>query len=458
MNKLLTLLSLLAFAACNSIENSSGLATVSGKWKRDLPEKIYLYKLVNGGLTEIASSSIDGDSAFYFANKPSKGDFYYIGAGKPAINRYAFYLKPGDNLDFTVTEDSYILNGNNSPENREVAKWHDFIQPLEWKAVYINKNHSTYVDFFPLLENKLKELEKYPQNETNNQDFNQAFEEYKKYNMLDVAMHFLYTPRSVHPEGEDFPAYYRNLDIASLTQTTVITKYLPSGVDIIERIIFNNLKLANEKINNPIDAIMANIPKIVNDTLKGELVAKFASTKRTYTSLLEFKEQYGKYLVTDNQQKKMRDLEVALNVLENGSPAIDFKFADKDGKQVALSDFKGKLVYIDVWATWCGPCKQELPHLKKLEAEYHNNKNIVFLSVSTDASKDLQKWKDYLVKENLTGVQLFAGDNARDAIIRPYKIAGIPRFILIGKDAKIVSFDAPRPSSSEIRPLLKTHL
>jgi thiol-disulfide isomerase/thioredoxin len=459
MNRLVTFLTLLAFAACNSIQNSGDLTTVSGKWTRGLPEKIYLYKLVNGSLTEIASSSIYyEDSTFYFATKPSQGDFYYIGPGKLAANRYAFYLKPGDNLDFTVTEDSYTLNGNNSPENKEVTKWHDFIQPLEWKAIYFNKENSTYVDFFPLFENKLKELENYPKNVTGNKDFNYAFEEYKKFNLMDIAIHFIYTPRTAHPEGEDFPAYYRNMNIADLTKTTAIMKYSPSGIDNIEKVIFNNLRFENQKITNHIDAIMENISKVANDTLKGELVVKIAANKKTLPGFLDYKKQYGKYAVTKNQKIKMRELELALNDAKDGSPAIDFKFPDKDGKEIALSNFKGQLVYIDIWATWCGPCKQELPHLKKLETEYHNNKNIVFLSVSTDASKDRKKWEDYLVKEDLKGVQLFAGDDARDGIIKPYKVSGIPRFVLVGKDGNIISSDAPRPSSSEIRPLLKANL
>jgi thiol-disulfide isomerase/thioredoxin len=451
-------LTLLAFAACNNEQNNGGLATVSGKWNRNIPEKIYLYKLTDGSLTEIASSSIYENSTFYFANKPSTGDFYYIGPKESAANRYAFYLKPGDNLNFTVTEDSYILNGSNSPENREVAKWHDFIQPLEWKAVYFDKGNSTYEDFFPLFEDKLKELETYPKNATGNREFNRAFEEYKKFNLLDIAIHFVYTPRTAHPENEDFPDYYRNMNIADLTQTAAIMKYAPSGIEIVEKVIFNNLRLENQKIANPLDAIMENISKIANDTLKGELALKYASNKKTPAGLLDYKKLYGKYLVTENQKSKLREMELALYDSKDGSPAMDFKFADRNGQQVALSDFKGKLVYIDVWATWCGPCKQELPHLKKLEQEYHGNENIVFMSVSTDESSDHQKWKDYLVKEDLKGVQLFAGDDARDGIIRPYKVYGIPRFVLIGKDGTIISSDAPRPSSSEIEPLLKANL
>ncbi|MDR1897199.1 MAG: TlpA family protein disulfide reductase [Prevotellaceae bacterium] len=459
MNKLSALLVTLALVACKVDQNNENLTVASGKWERDKPEKIYLYKAINGELKEIASSSLSDDSVFCFALKPATGGFYHIGPGKFLHDRYTFYLKPGDRLNVTVNDTSYVLNGNNSAENRELTKWHDFVQPVEWKAVYFDKakSNSTYVDFFPLLEEKTKVLGDYPKNVTANEAFNSAFEEYRNFNFADLAIHYIYTPRSAHPEGEDFPEYYRKLDLAALSRTTAIMNY-PQGTDVLERIIFNNLRMENVAVTDPVEAIMNNIPNIVNDTLKGEFAAKFLSQKRTYAGLLDVEEKYGKYLVTDKQRNMVRERKLALNETKDGNPATDFKFPDKDGKPVALSDFKGKLVYIDIWATWCGPCKQELPHLKKLEAEYHGNNNIVFLSVSTDASKDYQKWKDFLAKEDLKGVQLFGGDDSRQGIIQPYKVSGIPRFVLVGKDGRIVAADAPRPSSSEIRALLKANL
>ena len=127
------------------------------------------------------------------------------------------------------------------------------------------------------------------------------------------------------------------------------------------------------------------------------------------------------------------------------------------GKEVALSDFKGKVVYIDIWATWCGPCKGEIPYMGKLEEEFKDNSNMVFMSVSIDAQKDQQKWKDMVKEKQMKGVQLFAGSRADD-IAKPYKVKGIPRFILVGKDGNLISSEAPRPSSAEIRPLLKKAL
>jgi len=453
---LLILLATLFLAACSD-SNHGELSVISGKWGREKVEKVYLHVLEKGELIELASSVISKDSTFYFALKPkNEGGFYFVAANKSAQNRFAFYFKPKDkSLNFSITEDSYVLTNHNSAENIELTKWHDFIQPLEWKSVYFNKGNSTYEDFFPVLEEKVKELDAYPKSATGNKEFDRAFEEYKKFNLINIAFHFIHTPRSVHPEVENYPDYYRSITLADVTKTIDVLDYVPSGTDLVERVILRDLRAEKADLQKPIDAILSKMPEIVNDTLRGELVAKFASIIRTFPGLLDYEEKYGKYLITDNQKEKLRVLKNTLNVMKDGAPAVDFKFPDANGKQIALSDFKGKLVYIDVWATWCGPCKQEIPYLKKLDEEYHNNKNIVFLSVSVDKSKDHAKWKEFLVKEGLKGVQIFAGDDSQKYILEPYKISGIPRFILVGKDGNIISNDAPRPSSSEIKILFK---
>ena len=141
------------------------------------------------------------------------------------------------------------------------------------------------------------------------------------------------------------------------------------------------------------------------------------------------------------------------NLPQLGEPAIDFTYADKDGNEFSLSTFKGSLVYVDVWATWCGPCKDEIPALKTLEKDYHNN-NITFLSVSVDTDKEA--WINMLADKQLGGVQLWA--NGWTEITKSYAINGIPRFLLFDADGNVISLDAPRPSSEEIRGLIETNL
>lgn len=128
--------------------------------------------------------------------------------------------------------------------------------------------------------------------------------------------------------------------------------------------------------------------------------------------------------------------------LKPGNLSPSFTCQDINGKTVSLADLKGKFIYIDVWATWCGPCRGELPHLKKLEKEY-GEKDICFVSISCDKNK--KAWETMVAKEELKGVQLIFGED--DSFSKQYMITGIPRFILLDREGKILKANAPRPSS-----------
>lgn len=148
-----------------------------------------------------------------------------------------------------------------------------------------------------------------------------------------------------------------------------------------------------------------------------------------------------------------------------GKPSPTFvNYENYKGGTTSLNDFKGKYVYVDVWATWCGPCKREIPSLKKLEKEYHG-KNIEFVSISVDngrgykdRSPELAKegWKKMVADKQLGGVQLYSDKAFESDFILAYKIKGIPRFILIDPQGNIVNADAPRPSSPAIKKLFNT--
>ena len=161
-------------------------------------------------------------------------------------------------------------------------------------------------------------------------------------------------------------------------------------------------------------------------------------------------EKYGKYFVTPSLKARIEALGAPLYDTKAGSPAADFTYPDVEGNRVSLSDFKGKVVLVDVWATWCSPCRKE--NLKK---EMHGT-DVVFLGVSVDEAKDKQKWLDFIETEGLKGIQLLA--NGWSKITKDYKINGIPRFMVFDKKGNIVSADAPRPSNPELKKMLEAEL
>lgn len=465
MKKILSLICMFLFAG-TIVSAQDAFSVVKGHWENASQRTLSLFQFSNGSLVEISKSTIDKKGNFGFAFVPEEENFYVVAHyERSAINRYVFYLKPGDDVQFTIKGDTYHLTGKNTPENVEMERWHDMIQPLEGKAVYFMHNlGSTFREFFPEFENKLQEINNYPKTSTKNTLFNERFEEFKRYNLVSIAMSFICTPRKEHPKPSDYIDYYRNLNVSDLSKNTSILFY-PNGLSLLEN-VQTTLVRANpqldektmiEKLKSSSDDILSgNV--LTNDIVKAEFMLYKAANIKSYDKLMAFKEKYEKLLVTDEQKARFREILGKVDDNSAGHAAIDFKFRDINGKQVSLSDFKGKVVYIDVWATWCGPCKQEIPFMGELEKEYEKNKDIVFMSVSIDQEKDIDKWKAMVKEKDMKGVQLFAGDKSNE-IGGPYKIKTIPRFILIGKDGKVVDANAPRPSTGEtIRTALNNSL
>jgi thiol-disulfide isomerase/thioredoxin len=220
-----------------------------------------------------------------------------------------------------------------------------------------------------------------------------------------------------------------------------------------------------------------------DSTLSDNQIGRLTALKRVYEKVFETTEEVEKKLVNDiedvledfitnpekNSEKELlmfvmkfenqdyiNKIEESLITLKNiapGKTAPDFTYPDVEGNMVSLSDFLGKYVYIDVWATWCGPCKHEIPFLKELDEKY-KDRNIVFMSVSIDRAEDKQDWIDMIIEKEMKGIQLFAGSGA--PISDDYMIKYIPRFILVGPDGKIISNDASRPSDEATKELFES--
>ena len=167
--------------------------------------------------------------------------------------------------------------------------------------------------------------------------------------------------------------------------------------------------------------------------------------------------QFGKKSPYRDIAKIVKDKYGYLENILPGKPAPAIVFTDTKNESVASADFfKGKLVYIDIWATWCKPCIKEYPDFVKLEEEYHN-KNILFVSVSFDAKKP--DWEEYVTKHKLEDTQFWVDLKNKKIYDDGFNITSIPRFILLDEEGKIINANAPRPSSGkEIRKLIDDNL
>ena len=135
--------------------------------------------------------------------------------------------------------------------------------------------------------------------------------------------------------------------------------------------------------------------------------------------------------------------------LKAGDRCPEFVFENVSGQMVSSKDLKGKYLFIDIWATWCPPCQDELPFLQVLEEKFRD-KNIHFVSISCD--RDKQKWQQFVKEKNLRGIQLRMDDDW--SFMEAFGNRKIPRFILVSPKGKIISPKTSRPSESETEAML----
>ncbi len=198
-------------------------------------------------------------------------------------------------------------------------------------------------------------------------------------------------------------------------------------------------------------AIVSALKSVENGHIKDELLKRFAYYTLSPTENLQSTYDYFMANTANEDYKKsFTEKYNKLKIIAVGAPSPIFvNYENHKGGKTSLADLKGRYVYVDVWATWCGPCIAEIPALKEVEKEYHN-KNIEFVSISVDTEKYYDKWKKMVSDKKLAGIQLIADKNGESKFITDYVIENIPRFILIDPEGNIVNADAPQPSSPKL--------
>ncbi len=151
-------------------------------------------------------------------------------------------------------------------------------------------------------------------------------------------------------------------------------------------------------------------------------------------ALSKIKQANPKDTLADAYLKKMRLKQERRKKMELGQPAPDFSIADESGKMVSPKDFIGKVLVMDFWASWCGPCRSEIPKLKEIYADFKDRSDVVFISISIDSKKE--DWLKAAEEENMEWLQLWAPDSGKE-LMDKYQFNGIPFIVAIDKEGKL---------------------
>lgn len=155
-------------------------------------------------------------------------------------------------------------------------------------------------------------------------------------------------------------------------------------------------------------------------------------------------------------KQEIMDLYTRYAPIRPGNPAPLTVFQDADGKEYRWTDFIGKVIVVDVWATWCCVCIDRMPDFLNLRNEYASNPDIVFLSVSIDRRDAREKWKKAVENNKMTALLNLIAVAGESTFEADYCIAGVPRHIVIDKKGNIV--DVYAPFGKELKELIEQTL
>jgi len=439
MKKSIFLLLILAFA---SFTTSNELITISGK-------------VLN---TENGTISIKGESFDKEIKLNADGSFaenititydgiYSLETGKSTIS---LYLSKGTKLSLSADDKTFLsslkYSEKGSIENQYLANKAIITSQISDDELYrLNEN-----DFL----NKVNEIKKsisvlYKKTTFSDSYFQEM--EAKNIHYLEQKhlwfyknLYFLYGRAAGFKVSENFPNIDNTIDLDDNSTFLFSNEYK----ELVIQQFHDNIKY--DDTNSFFVAQIQKIKSLKSQSIKNRIIKINAPNINTEYS--NYEQIYNGYISNTDDPILIKNLTVFFNnakAVEVGKPSPKFDYENQKGGKTSLESLKGKYVYIDIWATWCGPCIKEIPSLQKVEAQY-KGKNIAFVSISVDAEKDHKKWSKFVTEKKLGGIQLLADKELNSEFIIGYGITAIPRFMLIDPNGIIVNPQAPRPSETAL--------
>ena len=439
---------------------------VSGKITNPAGEKVYVYYINNylnwtNAYLDSATLDKNGNFAMSFALKSPVSAYFKHGDEHSSI-----YLFPGDDLtlqlnseefDETITyigkgaeKNNYLAAKLLLEEKYDAERYENYKLPAN---EYVAKSDKIKTKVLELLENKMngvkdKEQRKFISWEKDNID----------YSFANAKMMYPMYYSSFTKEKAELPATYYNFlktlkinnpelmnssDYIAFIEDYTRNQYVEQvkiDTTIKDRMSEWQLEFINSKFTGPVKEFA--LARVIDNQIKF-----LNESSEAGKNLDVFKKEFPRSTYYTSLEKTYNK---ALK-LKAGNPAPDFLLPDLEGEKVSLKDFEGKIIYMDIWASWCGPCLMQVPYAKKLKEELEGE-DVVFLYVSMDEKEET--WRNTIEKKEIEGVHLISPGNWSSEIAGLYNVYSIPRYILIGKDGKIINSQAASPSGKAKQQIL----
>jgi thiol-disulfide isomerase/thioredoxin len=380
--------------------------------------------------------------------------FYSFATGRESS---VIYLNPGDSIHVSLNTNEFdeTINyiGKGAEKNNYLAKKY---MESELNGPSFDTFFALGEDEFMTLNNQLhtSEIDLLMASQLTDEQFVEAEKKALKYDFLvnisNYKEYHIYLSKDM--DFEVSPEFYNKLQGFDYNNEEDYNDYASY------RKIVANHYIKSIETEEELQSTFAAINMIESEEIKNDLLNNFRySFSPAHPELDTF---YKLLMETSTDTAFEAALSAKYDIIKDltpGNTSPSFNYPDRNGNEVSLEDLRGKYVYVDVWATWCGPCKREIPSLKELTAEF-KGKDIAFVSISIDERKDYDKWTAMLDEKEMEGIQIFADNDWKSDFVKAYNIQGIPRFILIDKEGVIISADADRPSNPALKETLNSLL
>ncbi|SDI31841.1 TlpA family protein disulfide reductase [Winogradskyella thalassocola] len=427
--------------ACNE-EAKVDYTLFSGKIENPKDLKVTILK----GREKVKEITLNNNGTFADTLKVEAG-FYSLSHGGETS---AIYLSPKDNINVTLDtemfDETIAYTGAGSQNNNYLAAKYMANENANIDiAKLYSSNETEFLSAINDIKNSKFKLLKVQKDL--NPEFVSIEEKNIKYDYLSFiqnypSAHKYYSKNEAFIPSPEFMKPLENLDYKNQTDYTSVESY--------KNLVKNHYVQKIGEADSPTEVFefinKEAFPELKNDlasTLQYRIAPNNDDNKVYYEGImgLSSDEKFKDNLTKDYNK---------IQKLVKGMPSPKFvNYENHKGGTTSLDDLKGQFIYIDVWATWCGPCIAEIPSLKELEKKYHG-KNIAFVSTSIDVESAHDKWVKMVNDKELGGIQLIADNNSKSQFVTDYAINSIPRFLLIDPDGNIVSADAPRPSDPKL--------
>lgn len=411
--------------------------------------KYKLYNQKNDNINIILNSS----GRFTDTLNISDG-FYNLEIGD---NNSILFLKSGDYLNLESYNSKLNISGTGEIENNYLQER----KKLNRKLTSINFwNH-----YYELNENDFLKLA--------SSIYQSRIELIKKFKIKDKRFHFIETTFAEIDREHKFLNYPTFRQI--INQDYVPSKDFPTVLaktninderllDIPYFTIIMFLNIANiivaendTRFDSKLDYLrlsMSDKLGLTNLKLKEEIVFTTANLAIEKTDSLDlFLKTYKNFTKNKDYLKKITSKFLNLKGISKGKQAPNFEFKNENGNLISLASLKGYVIYLDIWATYCKPCLEEIEPSIKLQKKI-SNKKIKFVNICIESKRD--SWLNLIKKREFTGIQLFCTKEDEDKFKESYVVESLPRYIIIDKEGEIYDINAKKPSDIELeKKLLK---